>query len=453
MAEAPRRPETLALDVTSQQGRWGHPLVRGLSAGRIVVLTSIVVLSVVGVATRSGLFGDGAWFAVNLLLSDRGVWIGNPERWTATVLTQIPVAAYEALAGLSVDPLVSVYSSSLVLVPTAIWLLALWLARSSPFFWWLTLAWGVTFGTSAFFFVGEYNVTYALVALLGSIMLTRDLTRKSALAFIALVLLLARSYESLIFLAPLLVGMAVMWVRRSSLRDPIARYVVLGGAIGLSVEAVLAAISVNSPSNPGELTFEYQWALLDFWPAVVSALALLCAALAVFFSRLATGMAGVLLGIGVAVLGLGILSWAVPWASVNPWQYYNARVFAGAALFVTLALGSWVRWCPKPMHVLDERQASIGFASLALGLLLTMGSTMVGFANWVGEVERAVTQGEGILSVEEAGVDSLFKWDWSLPSLSILLRETSNQGIVLPTDDYADQLPFDPERDVPALPY
>ena len=227
---------------------------------------------------------------------------------------------------------------------------------------------------------------------------------------------------------------------------------VLAGVVYLA-GAFAALWSINSPSNPAELTIDYQWALADFWPAVILSMAVMVVLLAVFFPKMREVGSRFLLGMSCASAFLGLLAWFVPWAAVNPWQYYNARGLGGVLLFLVLAVLAVIRCSPDSISAMDARVLNQSLAAFFFAVVLVMGSVMVGFSTWVERVQCTVREGTGIIPIETTDLDSLYKWDWALPSLSLLLREDPNQGVVVPVEEYADQLPFDPRLELPELPY
>lgn len=418
---------------------------------RLLPIALVALSAVVGVATRSGLYADGAWFALNIRQSDAGLWVTTPQRWLANVLTQVPSVPAHLSPGTSVRVEASIYAASLVLVPATVWILAFIIAFKSREYWWLVLAWVTSAGISMFFFVGEYNVAYALVGLAASIIMVRNFSIGTflVLGFVSVVLLFA--YETVLFLGPLLATMMVAALR---LQEPLGRAARLSGyaiAALFLTSAVIAAISVANPNNTAKLTFGHQLALLDFWPAVVSVLVLCCWAVAMCFPGLSRQISWGVLLLAVLALGLGVGSMIAPSLAVNPWQYYNARLLGGVLLFCSLAAMMWQRWWALDRGACIRQRVATSHALLAVGLTVTLLSTMTGFSEWLGDVEKTVRQGSGPIPYGSTNLDSPFKWDWALPSLSLILQDSSDQGVVLPPESFWNEQPFDPLVDLPVL--
>lgn len=435
---------------------------------RVVGLAAVLLVGVVGTWCAIGLYADGTFFLFRIL-SDDGLFVANPGRTFVTVLTQLPVLAALRVGVQDRDTLIHLHSAGLVLLPSLVWGAALWLQRRGPLYWLFLIMWAGTFLVSGFFAVGEYNVTYSLVALAAALLLTARVHLPRAVLVLAIALVLLRSYESMLFLGPVLVGMsglaAIRCLRPGRRATPAAAFVLAIGAFSFGAGAVTAFVSSRSPENPGRIGTALDLAVLARDPRLMLAAAaaaglLLCLVLR---DRLSRAM------VAAVVSACAIPLFLSPFGAVVPpivadhfvvdfpinYDYYQSRVAAGGLLLFLICAALVIdelacRNDAGAKPVSSDRAWPIA-ASLAVSLSAVFVANCLAFSGWLSTYRQEVRSGSGLVAFEQTGIDQRFAWTWTNPSLSILLQTDPEQETVLNPAGYVGWQPFDPAAGVPQL--
>src|SRR5262249_52375622 len=159
-----------------------------------------------------GLFVDGSAFLVQIA---RREWFFDfyAPRLYAMVLGQIPVITGIFLGITDLHCLARLLSLGLFALPTALYHLALVRVKDDAVLLAAVIAAiAVVFMTTSFFIVGEYNTAYAIAIVVAVRLATaRSLTLVDGLFLAVVGLLAVRSYESMLYLGPLLAAM-IVWV-------------------------------------------------------------------------------------------------------------------------------------------------------------------------------------------------------------------------------------------------
>jgi len=179
--------------------------------------------------TCRGLFVDGSAFLIQIV---RREWFFDfyPPRLYAMIVGQIPIMTAVTLGMTDLHWLGRLLSLGLFGLPTLVYTLALARAKRDPVLLAVVItAIALVFMTTSFFIVGEYNTLYAVTLLVAVLLATSDRLRLSESLFIVLLAAFAmRTYETMIYLGPLLAAMTLWQVWRLSPRPivPVALHLI-----------------------------------------------------------------------------------------------------------------------------------------------------------------------------------------------------------------------------------
>ncbi|MBM3650866.1 MAG: hypothetical protein FJX11_24075, partial [Alphaproteobacteria bacterium] len=212
------------------------------AAYRFVVLM-LWSLAAYGAVSYRGLFWDGASFLVNVL--DLGeIHDFYTARAHVDWVTQLPVLLLAELGVRDTRLLAAVYSAALVGLPTALYHLALARTRHDAVqLGTVVAAIAVVYLPTSFFLAGEYNAAFAAALAAMAVTLGQGPWRLAdAVLVLALGLLAVRSYESMVYLGPLLAA-AIAWsLRRGG--EPAARLAVVLAALAFVAAAAVALVTI-----------------------------------------------------------------------------------------------------------------------------------------------------------------------------------------------------------------
>src|ERR1700756_4446116 len=172
-----------------------------------LVLVIIALQALAKAAAGIGLFADGSYFLLRVLayhqISDTAPW----RRWLAHIVWETPLLLALG-AGLQRIHLI-IYFYCLVAIPASLWILSLWKLRLSPFFWPFLMMFSIVHLNCDLFAIGEYNLASAIAALDMAILLQpAPLIAGDAVLLVASSVVTVNTYESFVFLGPLLAGAA-----------------------------------------------------------------------------------------------------------------------------------------------------------------------------------------------------------------------------------------------------
>lgn len=117
---------------------------------RCAILGLMLVIAVTGILSARGLYADGAFFLYNMLLRG-GLYMFDTHRAYAQFVIELPV--FLAIQGgvQDLNTLVRVHSFGSIGMPILFWCMALIWQWRTAVFWWLALAFAVTYLRSGFF--------------------------------------------------------------------------------------------------------------------------------------------------------------------------------------------------------------------------------------------------------------------------------------------------------------
>jgi hypothetical protein len=430
------------------------------AAYRSVVLLLWALAVNASIASR-GLFWDGSPFMANIL--DLGqVHDFYTARAHVDWITQLPLLLLSELGVRDTRLLAMVYSAALFGLPTGLYHAALARVRRDAVLLGIVIAMIVAvYLPTCFFIIGEYNTTYAAVALAMAVTLTPGPRRLGDAVLLCLLGLLGvRSYETMIYLGPLLAA-ALVWSMRKD-DDPWARGLVAVAAVAFVAGAVVALVAIvdywNHPHFQKVRTMSF-----DFWQDLQFVIPLvglaLCAAIALLRPKWLHG-SGPPLVIAVAAIALALSPWyrlVHEHSILYPPAHYLARQAAGVVLAVLLVC-MWlhVAWQRRPPEVFTilrlpavSRRLVLAMTALLLAAAVPDVVLTGLWSDYLARMRILVDTREGAIRARDLPLldwpDKLFAQDWSLPAMSALVSRTPGRAYVLADKDYLSNPPFDPD--------
>jgi hypothetical protein len=386
----------------------------------------------VGIAiTGRVLFADSAHGLLTLLQKQHLFFEYDTQRRFASFLIQLPVLVAERLYIRNISIYAALYSIGLNLLPPMAWLTALYLSRARPVLFVGSAAVATIFGFGANFIDTESNLQIPLCwlcAVIISLERPAPLLRGFVLPILAFGLLYI--YEGMLLAGPVLAA----WAVYASGRVAAPRE-----QVGLQLSALLfvlaTIVGVISLVAPRDLANANGFSLAK-WLYVRNPQALLMVgglfAVAAIFVRnriLAWIFAAVVLATSVLYL------WKMLHITgfIGYRMYYENRAFLVLAFpaflvgfFVLHHLEGW--W----MQRLAAERAAVLLVPFAFALLVDLHVTR----DWLFftqqfciVLKKPMTPAERLAALKATGAHTA--WDWSLPSLSTLLRDNGSDAVVM----------------------
>ena len=414
-----------------------------------------------------GLFVDGSAFLVQIA---RREWFFDfyAPRLYAMVLGQAPIMTAVFLGVTDLHLLARLLSLGLFALPTALYTLALVRVKDDPVLLAAVIAAiGLVFMTTSFFIVGEYNTVYAIAIVVSVRLVTA--TRLTVLdgLFLAVVSGLAiRTYESMIYLGPLLSAMVIHTLWRIKERPWFATSLYLLSIAGFIGGVMVATRSILKPYSVEHLDETIETAA-NFWQNMQFDFALAAILIVVVWALVRPDdlLARKPYRWAVACLVLLALSplLALSDSLVRPLakSQYVARQAAGLVI-ITIVLFIWsygalfVDRLPA-FRVLRRPEASrrlLGFAVIvALAILPSDIYLTRHWSNYLDIIRDEVRSRPGVIAYEDSALSrppyNLLVEAWILPSQSLAMRARRGDGIIAPPRDFKAWQPFPPDEPYP----
>ena len=414
--------------------------------------------------TSRGLFVDGANFLVHIVRQEAFFDFYMP-RVFAMILGQIPVMTAVTLGVTDLHVLARLLSLGLFGLPTIFYTLALHRAKDDAVMLAVVIAAiAIVFMTTSFFIVGEYNTLYAVTILVAVRLGTADRpTWPDALVLLLLALLAIRTYETMLYLGPLLGGIILWKVWTARERPVVPTLLYLGSAVFMIFGMMVALNSVVHPHSPEHLVETWMMAA-DFWQNLQFDLVLVAALVVIGWAVLKPEALHDRLpylcgGVFLALLALSPLL-ALSDGLVRPLakSQYVARTVSGLIIGgMILLLVTWRSKLTAHLRTMVALRAPaaagrfLGFALLMLvaGLPADLFLTQ----SWVGYIDAmhaSVQMRSGVIPVEDTPIGraphALLVENWVLTSQSMLLRSKASDGVLAPPRDFTDWVPFPPQE-------
>lgn len=425
---------------------------------RLSIITGMVIIGLIGIYTHQSLYGDGSNWLFESLRHD-GFVCWEPQRVLGVWVRTLPLLTAMKFGVVDINRLVFFFDLGVIAIPIFCWILALANQFKTEWFWVLVLAFSFVFFNSGFFSLGEYNLCYSLVALCFSILLKRDhISFEWLVILLVSSIILIRSYETMAFLGPLLIFIAMRRKASNQLNqnqgyvfERTALYLV---SIFLIFGIVTAVWFIFFPRDINNLNTAKKFSnLVENWQFLFSTFIVV---LTLFSSFIKPEKVRQLIRLGVGLLTLLFVLFPSLWAL--PKHHYETRVFSGGVLFILLG-STYVSKSPK--RNLDFKMSAI---LLFVSLMIPFVNHNLRFAKWARAFELQVNTRKGLIDWDDF-VKTASKQDpsgqtwyyyyggyFTNLTLSLLLRNSPDGGIILSGREYVGWTPFNPLKENPTYP-
>ena len=174
---------------------------------RIIALAVMVAYPGIHLAlSPPHLFADGTDFFLGLL-NQKGFHIWDKPRMFAQLLTQFPTVLALGSGIRGVGTLGMIFGGSLLLVPSLLWIAAASLHLQTQYFWNVATAYAIVYLPTSLFAIGEFNVCYAINALVLALLLVRPFRTPHATLAALLSIANILTYPSNVLLAPAVIAL------------------------------------------------------------------------------------------------------------------------------------------------------------------------------------------------------------------------------------------------------
>jgi hypothetical protein len=416
-------------------------------------LVAVLVLQVWAGLTLRGLYADGAYYALELLLH-HDFAVLEPSRWTSQMLMQAPVVLAMAFGLDAPRAVAASFSLATNLLPLLLTLCccAVLPPRERafglfPIFVFLAAAMSAAFASVA---DGPTAAAYSWLLLL--LILFGRLSRWRLMAILVLAAGAIRLHEATAFLGPILV-FACLWRCRAR-ESRAARLILLLAALmvavgcGIAVHDVLhPRVTANRSSFVNDVV-SFHW--LAFGPRDVNVMAL--AGLLATLSLPIAWLRGRALMIAVGALGLVFIALAAlaliqpAWPPAAFAARNNACLLSFPAMISLLVLRN--RRPPPPGMALVA-------AMLGAVIALADGSATAGWLGYTAAMRAALVSEQGVvpwrqalarLPAAQAETLARLSWPWTTPLMSLWLAPGPVVDAVIANPEPVVWQPFDPEK-------
>jgi len=417
------------------------------------VILIIFFLAIVGIYTSRGLYADGSYFLYQILVR-HGFYIFDEPRKFAQIITQLPVVLALKLGLEDINSLIRVHSVGLIGVPLVFWIGSLFLLRRTYLFWMMLTAFSVTYLRSDFFAVGEFNVTNAIAGFCLSLLIHPSGSAVAAVLLVTAAGILARTYESMMFLGPLLAifGFSRLFFHKNE--SQFFRIALVFSNLFFLEAAIIAVYSAFFQRIYDKKSTINLNALYEFHFNYLVAFFLLIILVNSPMNRLKKNLivvSGLLLSVAYAGY---CLRWDATGISYGFYSY--AYRSAGSILFAGLISVMWLIeyvpvFCFKRLFHADSLRSMALAALLFCSSAVPMISHSFGFFNWLKTFEREALSVKGSVPVDMTSIArgqghvSGYNWPWTNTTLSVLLRGSS-EALITNASDFSGEDPLDPHK-------
>jgi hypothetical protein len=154
----------------------------------------------------------------------------------------------------------------------------------------------------------------------------------------------------------------------------------------------------------------------------------------------------------IAISTLLALAWPELWSA--PAMQYSSRVIGGIVILLFGAIVLLGRHINNYLHLDIKRAASANVyysLSFFFALLISDVTRSIQFIDYLDNFQKEVRSHAGLIPLEATNLsshrDDVFGWEWTHPTLSILLRDNAQQAVILNSSNE----PFDPKGSIPDL--
>jgi hypothetical protein len=385
------------------------------------------------------LYSDGSYFFVKVLQSQNFVETVGLRDYVA-FLFQLPLVAALKMGVTSIPCLAIAYSLGCF----AVWPVAMYLCyRMAPqHFWLVLLACAAGYLNAAFMAVGEHIGAHALFwPALFAILFVRPLTPFAAVVLLGSTIILIRSYESMLFLGPLMVALLVWRMVRD--KECLWRQAVLFAAAVFLIASIYVSWEEIKYPNPYYTSFKQDafnqishpgWTLKMSCLWLALALGALYRPVAEFLQRRA----------GLALIGLVILVWDA-WPLLAPGQFdpqsqYHCRFLELLVPLVLLPVAVILAEKPQWLAAQIPQWTKLAAILLIAQSLWQLSATWQ-WQGYLRDWNKFLTVKTGPVFLEQIygyktsdnGQALRFDWSWSNPDLGLAVGPRRVRAIVMPS--------------------
>jgi hypothetical protein len=419
------------------------------------LITIILILSAaLSTLYGSGLSADGAHLLRQMLSSGTFNNVSS-YRIGATVLTQWPVVLAMNMGVRSIPHLAMIYTAALLFTPTACFIATTWLTRhTAPAATANVIVICCVFYPTLFSIIGEFQVLYALFWLCSVIILLIRPIKWWSLGIITVAsLIMLRSYELTAVTGILLAAACIERAAKPQSSALRAIWIAISLIFLLSVPLGLQGILMpRDSSNEHGFLLALQTALTNYTLLGLVAIAAISATATLFRSPAITA--------GLAALSV-YLSWRFAMHALSIPSYTDLLALGyqtgQRAQVFPILLGAFfvLAFSCAPIFTNEKLQFWRTWP-LLIPVILVFSLYVTELQQWSRFISVFCTE---LSAPERGGYDTVFfndrdvkrfGWNWELPTLSLLLRDSDNNQIISdPT--YHDWQPFNPRGPVPNL--
>jgi len=423
---------------------------------KLLVFALIALMAIFELIARRGLFADGAYFLTYIL--DRQIFLipFDKLRIFSYWFTQFPTVIAVRLGVTNLPLLTYLFSSWLILAPLLFWGMALGKLVNDILFWPFLALFTLVFLNANFFIIGEYNLSYALIAYCFASMIRGQKESPVGLGLLmGAAFILIMTYPLTMLSAPLLAFIALKHMRKADPKHVKLYWLILFGffvaAGGVGFWGFLFPGNLANKTNAMDfhaLLFDRQAWITALCVSVIFLQTSIC-------SKHGKDAAFIIILAVEALIALGIF---------HPFPYvaYSVRGFMGIFLFLSLTIMMLAKMpvvqnCFKQHRI--EYLPSIYFYLpifiLFAELVIFDMRDSFAYGKYVGDFTRMVNGHSGYMmhgdSMAAVKNDRQFGWTWTYPSMSLVLRENARKAIVLNPPEGVSQQFFNPFTGLPDL--
>ncbi len=412
-------------------------------AARWVVIVAVLASGLQGILSSRAFFADGA-FVMWKIVTDNGFFF-TADRVVAQFVTQLPLVL-GLTAGLTDTHVLAVlFGIGIVGIPWLAWAGAFAILRRDSFFWPMVAIFSATFLTTSFMAVGEYNFASGFVALCMALLLRGNFSPWRAVVLVTSAAFLTVSYQSLLFLGPLLAFTAGWRLFEALTTKPRKNLFILGLSLAIICFLTGAGFSIYwtlNPRDPGNLSQAGRLLhSIKQDPSFLAALAVCAAIMVVYAYPLKQKFFSTFVLVFLSASPLLLLLF--PLFAATPLMHYEARTASQLVLFFALGFLAWLRFHEsrpgRYATAIKETKYSkfwIPAFVLFVAQLTAMASLTIGFTTWLEEFSTIAETSNSEIPYE--GSASLlagsprYMWFWTNPYLSRIVAPSCEGGIVQP---------------------
>ncbi|HEY1786955.1 MAG TPA: hypothetical protein VGJ73_02310 [Verrucomicrobiae bacterium] len=419
-----------------------EPLIKGRFNPTLMACGFFALFIVSAILTARCLYADGSYYFLRVLETGHFTeMIGCRD--FAAYLFQLPVVVALALGIHGMPCLTILFGIGCFCA----WPLAMFLCyhMAPRHFWLVMLACAAGYLNTAFMAVGEHIVAHAFFwPALFAILFVRPLTPFAAVSLLGSSIVLMRSYESMLFLGPVLIALLI-W-RMAYDREQPWRQAVLGAAVVFLVVAVyIAWIGVKYPNTANYNGFKHGFLREMEYPAWTVKMSLLWTGLmliamfppAIALLRKPTGI----LFSALVILGWGLYPIFEP-LRINPAVQYDCRFLD---LLVPLALVPVaVILSVRPQWLAAKTPALVWLsAAMLMAQSLWHLSATYQWDRYVGNWKNMLAAKSGPIFLAGDNVFNKPDLSWVDPTESLIIGPSNVRAMIMPDQAHSWQ-PFDP---------